>query len=814
MLDPRWMKVLRDLWYNKTRTILVVSSIAVGVFAVGTVQHLQSSLGNELQSINQETSAAHATIFAPGMDQAMLDAVQRTPGVAEVATRSSIGLKVELEPGVWETFNATAIEDFTDQRIDKILPITQSEKHPEFGAEETRWPQETEILLENSGLDANNVLPEDLRNGDTIRVETPDGRIRELTVTGIAYDANAFPAPFVGAASGYVDRQTFEQLGGSATFNQASIRVEGTPEQLMDKEYIQVIADDVAAKIERGGYEVARVNVPEPGQVGLQNLFDSLALLLTPLGLLALFLSGFLVINTISALMSQQTRQIGVMKSIGATCRQIVFMYLSAVLSYSIVALMVAIPLTVLVASGLGRSVGSFLNLTLPRFSLPTNVLVTQAAIGILTPLLAALWPVLRGTSVTVREAISDYGVGDGGSTRLSDLLLRIRGLSQPVQLSLRNTFRRRARLVLTLITLILGGMIFMTVGSVRLSLTNLIEQGISYNQFDISIDFERSYRTAKLEEILMGVPGVTEVEVWTTDSATPIRTDGTEGDTISLTALPAESNMVDPTLSAGRWLLPEDENAIVVSQKVLGSEPDLLVGDELVLDIDGREQAWTVVGIAQVLSGPPNVIPAFVNYPYYSRYTRSVGQGESAQILVSQNDPENVNAMVDTIQATLDAEGLQVASVFTIERLRRITGGFFDVIIFLLLAMGILIATVGALGLMGTMSTNVLERTREIGVMRSIGASDGAVQRIVIIEGVIIGLISWVIGGALAFPTGAALSSAVGVVLFETPLPYTFAPSGVITWLVVVTVLAGIASFLPAWNASRLTVREVLAYE
>jgi putative ABC transport system permease protein len=127
---------------------------------------------------------------------------------------------------------------------------------------------------------------------------------------------------------------------------------------------------------------------------------------------------------------------------------------------------------------------------------------------------------------------------------------------------------------------------------------------------------------------------------------------------------------------------------------------------------------------------------------------------------------------------------------------------------------MGILIATVGALGLMGTMSTNVLERTREIGVMRSIGASDGEVQRIVIVEGVIIGLISWLIGGALAFPAGAGLSNAVGVVLFQTPLPYTFAPGGVITWLLVVTILAGVASFLPAWNASRLTVREVLAYE
>ena len=114
----------------------------------------------------------------------------------------------------------------------------------------------------------------------------------------------------------------------------------------------------------------------------------------------------------------------------------------------------------------------------------------------------------------------------------------------------------------------------------------------------------------------------------------------------------------------------------------------------------------------------------------------------------------------------------------------------------------------------MGTMSTNVLERTREIGVMRAIGASDGAVLRIVVVEGVIIGMISWFIGAALAFPIGAGLSTAVGRVLFSTPLPYVFSVSGVVTWFVIVAVLAGVASFLPAWNASRLTVREVLAYE
>ena len=77
-----------------------------------------------------------------------------------------------------------------------------------------------------------------------------------------------------------------------------------------------------------------------------------------------------------------------------------------------------------------------------------------------------------------------------------------------------------------------------------------------------------------------------------------------------------------------------------------------------------------------------------------------------------------------------------------------------------------------------------------------------------------IIGFISWLIGAALAYPIGAVISTGVGQVLFNADLPYTFSSTGVITWFFIVACLAAVASFLPAWNASRLTVREVLAYE
>jgi putative ABC transport system permease protein len=124
------------------------------------------------------------------------------------------------------------------------------------------------------------------------------------------------------------------------------------------------------------------------------------------------------------------------------------------------------------------------------------------------------------------------------------------------------------------------------------------------------------------------------------------------------------------------------------------------------------------------------------------------------------------------------------------------------------------LIAIVGGLGLMGTMSINVIERTREIGVMRAVGASDGSVIQVFVVEGIFIGLLSWMVGVVLALPIGKLLSDAVGVAFLEAPLSYTFSTKGTLLWLAIVVVLASLASILPAWNASRLSVREVLAYE
>jgi putative ABC transport system permease protein len=114
----------------------------------------------------------------------------------------------------------------------------------------------------------------------------------------------------------------------------------------------------------------------------------------------------------------------------------------------------------------------------------------------------------------------------------------------------------------------------------------------------------------------------------------------------------------------------------------------------------------------------------------------------------------------------------------------------------------------------MGAMSMNVLERTREIGVMRAIGTVDGYIMLLVIVEGMLIGVISWSMAVILAQPITLLLNNVVGSSILSAPLSYAFSWPGLLVWLTGVLVISALASALPAYNASRLTIRELPAYE
>ncbi|HWQ13724.1 MAG TPA: ABC transporter permease [Roseiflexaceae bacterium] len=791
-MGPRWSKILGDLRGSLTRTILVVLSIAVGVFAIGVSVSTRVMLERELSASYAAVRPSSATLYPEPFDDDLVAAVRGMREVADAEGRRTVTMQVQVAPDSWKRLTLYAIADFDDIRVNQIRRVSGD------------WPPpERELLIERAALPMLGV-----QEGQQVAVRTPDDTLRHMRLAGVAHDLMQFPAPLADTIYGYVTFDTLEWLGEERSYNELYVVARG---DTSDIKHVQQVANTVRDKVEKSGRTVQFVWVPEPGKHPAASFFETLLLLLSALGFLSLALSGFLVVNTISALLAQQVRQIGVMKAIGARGGQIMRMYFATVLIFGLIGLAVAVPLGALGAVLLTGFLANLINFDLTSTAIPPEVLALQVIVGLLVPALAAIVPVLGGIRVTVREAISSYGLGKGqfGTGRLDRLLERVRGLSRPLVLSLRNTFRRKGRLALTMTTLTLAGAIFVSVFSVRESMLLTLDDVLRYYQYDVQITFNRPYRTDQVARIALQTPGVVGTESWGAGSARRVRPDGSEGDAITITAPPADSRLIQPMVLQGRWLLPEDESAVVISSPVLKKEPDLKLGDELTLKIDGQERRFRLVGVVQFIA--ENI---YVNEPYFSRITTNVGRTTFLLTVTREHSAEAQQAAKAALDQAYKRAGVRAGTLDTVADLRKNIEFFFSIIVVPLLLMAVLLGFVGGLGLMGTMSINVLERTREIGVMRAIGATGGAVRQIVLVEGVLIGGLSGLLGALIALPMGRLLGELVGVAFWQSPLSYTFSVAGVAIWLTVVMGLAALASVLPAWRAARLTVREVLAYE
>jgi putative ABC transport system permease protein len=790
----RWRKVLRDLGVARTRTVLVVLSIAVGVFAVGTIAGASTLLQSGLREQYLASKPASATISATPFGPELVDAVRQVPGVADAEARRSVTVRLRTGPQTYRELQLTAISDFKDQRLDLVTPEPDATWPPPRGA----------MLLERSSLTL-----ADVPTGGEVQVLTGDGKLHTLRVAGLSHEVGASPAFYVGRLQGHISFDTLAQLGYGSAFDEMRILAR---DPTLTQAQVRSLAETVRQRMEDAGVSVIYVFVPPPGQHPANNLLAGVFLVLGFLGLLALLASGFLVVNTVNAIIAQQTRQIGVMKAVGARNRQIAVLYLGMVLVYAVLALGVALPLGALGAFGLTAFTAHLVNFDVTGFFAPPGVVALEVAVGLLVPLLAALVPVWRGVRVTVREAVSSTGIADVfGRSRLDRALQRVRGLSRPTLLSLRNTFRRKSRLALTLSALTLGGAVFMAVFTVRASLYRTLDDALAYFDYDVQVELAAPARADLLEREAMRVPGVVSAEAWRFATTQRIRSDGSESRSFITFGLPTTTTMVRPKIQEGRWLLPDDGNALVATANVRSDEPDLRVGDRLTMRVNGRDATWTLVGIVESPTQRPFL---YANAGPLEQAARDVGRASLVMLRTAPRDAATEDRVGTAAADHLRSVGVQVSATTTIAEVRTTQERLFEVLVIFMSTMALLLGVVGGLGLAGTMSINVVERAREIGVIRAVGASDGAVLRLFLAEGLMIGLMSWALGAVLAIPISRTLSDALGLVFLSRPLSYAVSADGVVLWLGIVLVLSAAASLFPAWRASRLAVREVLAYE
>ena len=794
-MQVRWYKVLYDLLSNKKRSVLVVLSIAVGVLSVGLAVGAQTILSRELPAGYLVTDPAGAKFITSPFDDDVVDTIRRVPGVRDAEGRRSLSARFRTGLDEWRSVNLFAIPHFDDMRVNKIH-LVQGD-----------WPpRDHEILIEQAAMSTARA-----RIGDEVVIRLADGKERTLRVVGVAHDQSQEPATFEGSIYGYVTLGTLEWLGEPRDYNELYITADP---QVHDWDEMRRIAARVRRKVEDSGRVVLATSVPEPGKPLLEDAVNGIMVVLSTFGIFILILSGFLVVNTLSALLGQQVRQIGIMKAIGGRTSQITSLYLGMALAFGLLAVILGTPLGWLGARWLAVFIAGIINSDVANLTVSPFVLALEAGVGLLAPLLAALVPVLGGTRVTVREALSDNSVSRGqfGTGWIDRRLRNIRGLPSVWQLPLRNAFRRKGRLLLTLTTLTLASAFFVAVISTYASALSSIERGFQYWGMDLVITLNRPHRIARLEQSALQVPGVVLAEPSNYVVVNRVYADDTEGDMIQMFAFPADTSSVKPDMVDGRWLTSEDENAVVITNRFLDKDPGVKVGDSIRLKVLGKEMDWQVVGIAHLIIAEGPTI--YVNLPYLASEVGLRERADGLYIHTARHDAASQLQTLQELDRQFKSEGIRITSTMLIADLRTTMRALFDAVIMILMIMAVLFSIVGGLGLMGIMSLNVLERSREIGVMRAIGASDHALLRVILIEGILIGLVSWLAGCALAWPLSQALCDAVGTAMIETPLTFTFSAAGVLVWLALVVVLTSIASYLPARNACQITIRETLAYE
>jgi putative ABC transport system permease protein len=798
-----WDKVWTDLWSNKVRTMLAVLSIAAGVFAIGAVFGMVDQLLSGMDAAHQSVFPSHISMYlTDDIDRDMADALADIDGVEDVELLNSVTVRYKVSPDAeWQRAEMVMRDDYEGQEYD-VVQLTEGE-----------WPAKDDIAIErlssqHFGIDI----------GDDVIFEL-EGTDRSMQVTGKIRHPFVPPPQFGGDAYFFTAAEGLERFGfEEGKYSQLLARVEPySPELTKD------VASEIKDRLAKENISVAVTFYQDPEKHWGRLFVEGISLVMQVLAVVSLFTSVILVLNTLTALITQQTNQIGIIKAIGGSTTTILKTYLAEVLVYGLLALFISLPLGATVAFGITKWFLNLFNIDYETFRFSTRALIYQGIAAVAAPLIAALWPVLQGAAITVREAIASYGLGGGkfGSGWFDRAVEKIGGALLPSHyaLALSNTFRRKGRLALTQLVLVAAGTMFLIIMSLSTSLTWTLENEFTRRTYDVQINFEDQERIDQAVALARSVAGVEDAQAWFSQPATILR----EGQRTSEAGLGAYiegvpiDSMYTPLIVKGRWLKPGDENQrVIVMNKETADDNGIQVGDVVTLDLGALgEDDWQVIGLYQMIFGG-----GFSTESFYApqeavfRATKKYNQAGTLFVRTRFHGTEYVAAVASQLKDLYKARHMDVFYTQTTYGDRRNAGSQFGITINMLLALAVIVALVGGIGLMGSLSISVVERTREIGVMRAVGAVSRRLMSMFVMEGILQGLLSWALAVPLSLIISQPMANALGQTMFEANLDFAYDYEAIFVWLAMVLIISIVTSILPARNATVISVRESLAYE
>lgn len=810
-MTPRFKKLGGDIVDNQGRLFMMSAAIAVGVFTVATIATAYAVLSREIDRDYLTANPPAALIEVFPLDDAAVAGVKRQDGIAWAEARGSSWSRVEVRPGEWLPLLLFVVPDFGDQRISRV-DLTQG-----------RWAYNAgELVIERTAMSlAQAALARE------IKIQTADGSRRTMTVTGVVHDPSVAPAIQQQVVYGYITQATSRLLGG----NIPPHRLDVTVHRSGSRRDIQQVVVGAAQWLQRSGYRVGEIRIP-PRHHPHWAVMSSIVRMLLAFGVLTLVLSALLSAMLTASLLSPQVRQIGIMKAIGARTGQIMLMYLGLVAAIGVIAVAIGLPAGIYAGSALASFVARNQNIDLSSVSAPVWIYLAVVGAGVGIPLMFTAIPIRNAARRTARESLFDVGVAMPAFTPTRFASFPCRFVSFPcpfapslfpripvLALAVRNSFRRRARLASTVGLLAAAGALFVA----SVNILSGWEQGLvdarSERHYDIEIQLRAPQSMATLQEMLKGVPNVRRIEVFNVEAAAPRRRDGLtvtaafpdgEHGSLHLEAIPADSAFITPRLIAGRWLTTSDRSGAVLNNQALAFFPGIKIGGSLNLTVRGHPVSLRLTGMVREHLAGATIYMMPDDYP--QRLAQHGFTGGLRLGIGDKSEASEIQAMA-AAEHTLEDGGAKVAGTTSRSGLGRALAAHLYILIFILIVMSVLMALVGMFGLATMLASGVLERGRELAVLRTLGAGHVQILFTVICEGVFITFLSVIAAAVLSVPVTILVANLVGEAMLGPWQGVVVSPTAVPLWLVVVLLSATIASVYPAHKASRTTIREALTY-
>jgi putative ABC transport system permease protein len=551
-------------------------------------------------------------------------------------------------------------------------------------------------------------------------------------------------------------------------------------------------------------------------------MMTSVVRMLLVFSVLTLALGAVLTGTLTSSILAPQVRQIGVMKAIGARSGQIMQLYIGLIMAIGVTAVSLGLPIGIVAGRALAADTADMLNLELAGPSIPFWLLVIQVLCGVGLPLAAALLPIKAATRRPVRETLSDFGARLilAGPERSVHWIARLSGGNIGFLLVLRSSVRRMSRLAFTLGLLAAAGAMFMTSLNVKAAWQRNLTEARAERHFDAEIRFASAQPMAAVLTSVAAEPGVRQVETWSDEAAALARADGLRIVTtypdgghgaLRLQGVPARSAFLSPVVVAGRWLNAADADGAVVNEQALSMFPELRLGDPIPVLVRDRRADLRVIGIVREHLTQATV---YTSPDRFTLITAESGLTGGVRIALENSDEHSAGDTIANIERALGSSGFKVSQSISQAQLGRALGGHLFILISTLLMMSILMTIVGVMGQGSAVTIGVLERTREFAVMRVIGATAATIRRGVVGEAVLVGILSAVLAQLVSAPLTLFVDWIVGFGSFGPVLGTTLSAASLYRWLAIVVIAAAAASAYPAWMASKLTIREALAYQ